>query len=133
MRETAFEAQDFLMNTIVEQKIFGCAPDNIYKASLRKLHELEDLMSFYRESSEVTLLNRKAGSEAVKISDWMILVLEQAMEVSSLSDGAFSILLAPLIQLWRKSGTENKFIKAQKLPAATWSLLIIILRRVRFQ
>ena len=108
MRETAFEEQDFLMNTIVEQKIFGHAPDSIYNASLRKLHELEGMMSFYRESSEVALLNRKAGRETVKISDWMLLVLEQAGEVSSLSDNAFSILLAPLIQLWRKSGTENK-------------------------
>ena len=103
-----FETQDFLMNTNVEQKIFSNAPDAIYKASLKKLIELENIMSFYIDASEVSLLNRNAGNNAVKLTCEMMSILEHAKTFSQLSDNAFNILLAPLVQLWRKSGAENK-------------------------
>jgi len=105
--ETIFEAQDFIMNTGVEQKIFGLAPHAIYEASVKKLHLLESMMSFYREESETTLLNRHAGKSAVKLSKEMMLILEQAQGFARFSDNAFHILLAPLVQLWRKTGAED--------------------------
>jgi thiamine biosynthesis lipoprotein len=100
---TAFEAQDFIMNTNVEQKIFSENANEIYDATVKELHRLENLMSFYKEESEVSLLNRQAGKAAVKISGEMMLILRQAKEIARLSDNAFNILLAPLVQLWRES------------------------------
>ena len=108
MAEVVFEAQDFLMNTPVEQKIFGNSPDVIYDVAVKNLNTLENMMSFYREASEVSLLNRHAGKAAVKISDELMLVLEQSQKFSMLSENSFNILLAPIVQLWKKSGTENK-------------------------
>jgi len=106
--EIMLEAQDFIMNTGVEQKIIGHAPRAIYDAVVKKLHMLEDMMSFYREKSETTRLNRQAGKEAVKLSSEMMFVLEQAQTVASLSQNAFHILLAPLVQLWRNAGARNQ-------------------------
>ena len=108
MAGDVLEMQDFLMNTVVEQKIFGVAPAAIYSASLSKLRMLEDMMSFYSESSEVSLINHNAGSAATRISAEMMLVLEQAQEYAHVSQSAFNILLAPLVQTWRKAGAENK-------------------------
>jgi len=104
----AYEAQDFLMNTNVEQKIFGDSSNAIYNTAMKELHRLENMMSFYRDVSEVSLLNRQAGKEAVKLSEDMMLVLQRAKYYSLLSAGAFNIMLSPLIQLWRKAGAENK-------------------------
>ncbi|MCL2111806.1 MAG: FAD:protein FMN transferase [Clostridiales bacterium] len=72
----SFTAQDFIMNTPVEQKNFGRAPDKIYAASAKKLHMLECAMSLYREGSEVSLLNRFAGESAVNVKSDMLTVLE---------------------------------------------------------
>jgi len=108
MMKTIFEAQDFIMNTGVEQKICGPAPRSIYEASVEKLHMLEDRMSFYRDESETSLLNRHAGKEAVKLSKDMMFILEQAQEFAYLSKNTFHILLAPLVQLWRNAGAKNK-------------------------
>jgi len=108
MIETGFEAQDFLMNTGVEQKIFGHAPHAIYGASVQKLHILERMMSFYKDESEVSLLNRYAGKKAIRLSEDMMFVLEQAQKFTLLSEKAFHILLAPLVQLWKSSGTMGK-------------------------
>jgi len=108
MSQLFFEAQDFLMNTNVEQKIFGNSVDVIYEASIRELHRLENIMSFYREASEVSLLNRCAGVDSVKLSEEMMLVLRQAKSIALHSEGAFNILLAPLIQLWKTSSEKNE-------------------------
>jgi len=105
---SVFEVEDFLMNTNVEQKIFGHAPDVIYNATLKKLYELENLMSFYRDDSEISLLNRFAGKAPVKVSGELMLILEQSQKFTILSGNAFNIMLSPIIQLWRKSGAENK-------------------------
>lgn len=107
MANVVFEAQDFLMNTPVEQKIFGTAPDATHNAALKRLHALEDMMSFYREASEVSLLNRCAGKTPVPVSDELMFVLEQSQKFSILSGYAFSIMLAPLVQLWRASAAKN--------------------------
>jgi len=105
--ETIFEAQDFIMNTGVEQKIFGHAPRAIYDVAVKNLHMLERMMSFYLDESELTLLNRYAGKQAVPLSDEMMFVLGQAQKFTQLSEGAFHMLLAPIIQLWRRAGAKN--------------------------
>ena len=96
------------MNTNVEQKIFGDNSSAIYNTALKELHRLEEMMSFYKETSEVSLLNRQAGKEAVKLSEEMMLVLQRSQYYSLLSESAFNIMLSPLIQLWKKSGKKNK-------------------------
>ncbi len=108
MSEKVYEAQAFIMNTNVEQKIIGDNANEIYCAAVKELHRLENMMSFYREASEVSLLNRKAGRESVKLSKEMMFVLQQAKHYSLLSKNAFNIMLSPLIQLWRKAGENNK-------------------------
>lgn len=108
MSEIAYEAQDFIMNTNVEQKIFSDSSNDIYRAATEELHRLENIMSFYREASEVSLLNRFAGEKAVKLSKEMMIVLEQSKNCSLLSNSSFNIMLSPLVQLWRRSGEKNE-------------------------
>ena len=102
------DRQDFIMNTAVEQKIYGDDADAIYDAALKKLIMLENMLSFYRETSEISLLNRNAGVKTVKLSDEVMLVLQQAKEFALLSENAFSIMLAPLVKIWRRAGAENR-------------------------
>jgi len=113
--EAILEAQDFIMNTGVEQKIFGTASQAIYEASVKKLHMLECMMSFYQEGSETSLLNRHAGKKAVKLSTEMMFVLEQAQGFVRLSGNAFHVLLAPLIQLWRSAGATDELPSQEEI------------------
>jgi len=106
--ESGHEAQDFIMNTNVKQKIFGKNARAIYTEAIKELHRLEQVMHFYKGTSEVALLNRYAGEKAVKISEEMMLALQQSMDVSLLSDRYFNVMLAPFVQLWRSAGQKNK-------------------------
>ena len=105
---TAYDAQDFIMNTDVKQKIFGDNSNAIYNTAVKELHRLESLMSFYQVASEVSLLNRSAGEKAVTLSKQMMFVLQQSKDYYLLSGGNFNIMLSPLIQLWRNAGENNK-------------------------
>lgn len=54
-------------------------------------HQVDEQMSRYRENSEVSRLNQNAANGPVAVSDGLFEVLEEAQEVSILSDGAFDI------------------------------------------
>lgn len=98
------EAQDFLMNTIVEQKIFGEASADAYKKAVCEVKRLESMMSFFLAESEVSKLNRVSGKGKLHLSPEVMYVFKKAYKFSELSMGAFDITLAPVIDLWRRSG-----------------------------
>jgi thiamine biosynthesis lipoprotein len=96
------------MNTVIEQRIFADSAESIYKRSLAELHRIEDMMSFYRESSEVSSVNRYASSQAVKVSEETMHVLAKAKEYALFSKEAFNIMNAPLVQMWKEYGGMDK-------------------------
>lgn len=57
-------------------------------------------------SSEVSKLNNSNG-EPVLVSDELILMLEESVKISELSDGLFDITIYPLSELWGFSSLSN--------------------------
>lgn len=98
------ETQDFLMNTVVEQKIYSENPEKVYQKTVGEIKRLEKLMSFFIETSDVSIMNRSAGKEKVKIHADVMTILRKSLEISKISKGAFDITLAPVIDLWRSCG-----------------------------
>jgi len=63
--------------------------------------QVNNLLSSYVASSEVSRLNRSGGREC-HISGQTAAVLRRALEISDLTGGAFDITAGPLIKLWKK-------------------------------
>ncbi|OPX43967.1 thiamine biosynthesis lipoprotein ApbE precursor [Ruminiclostridium hungatei] len=103
-----FETQDYFMNTIVEQKIYCKNPIDVYKKVVNEINRLENLMSFFKEDSDISKLNEVAGKEKVNLSSEVIHVLSEAYKFSELSNGAFDITLAPVIDYWRHCGRLDR-------------------------
>jgi thiamine biosynthesis lipoprotein ApbE len=55
----------------------------------RLIDQLEDQLSFYRETSEVSRINRAAPGTAIRVSDATLACLLTALEVAAASGGAF--------------------------------------------
>ncbi|UCD52781.1 MAG: FAD:protein FMN transferase [Phycisphaerales bacterium] len=68
---------------------------------------VDELMSDYREDSELSRVNRQAFAEPVQVSEETFAVLEKAKEYSALSGGAFDVTIGPLGDLWRAAGDAN--------------------------
>ena len=78
------------------------------EAGMAELRRLDAMMSVYKDTSEISRVNRAAGKEPVRVSSEMIEVVEQAAVVSKLSGGVFDISVGPLVGLWQthlKEGT----------------------------
>ncbi|WP_205410170.1 FAD:protein FMN transferase [Acetivibrio cellulolyticus] len=111
--ERLIEKQDYFMSTIVTQKIYGHNSLEAYNNVLVEIQELENLMSFFKDSSDVSILNRMAGKGVVKLSKKTIDVLACAKDHENICRGAFDITIAPIIDLWRRCGRLSK-IPGQK-------------------
>lgn len=59
-----------------------------------EFERINQLMSPYISSSELSILNREAATSAVQVSDELYQLIRQAKQVSELSNGAFDITFA---------------------------------------
>ena len=85
------------------------------EAAFEQLRNIEALMSYHRDDSEIANVNRNAYKEPVKVSKQTFEVLQKAIEFSKLSDGAFDITVGPLMDLWRQADEANAVPTDDKL------------------
>lgn len=65
-----------------------------------ELDSVELLTSTYKEDSELSKFNSNPSIEWVAVSAELCDVVEQALELSRQTDGAFDITVGPLVNLW---------------------------------
>lgn len=96
------------------------------EAAFGEIDRLEALMSSFKPESEVSRINRAAGTAAVAVSPEVFEVIARSLEISRASGGAFDISFAPLGDLWKDSGVEPVRVPepaavAAKLKLVGWS------------
>lgn len=103
--------EEFIFNTRVYQYI-ALDGDNgkkiIDKASFI-MHAFEEKLSFFKENSEVSLINKNAGIRFVKVSKETFEIIKKAKYYSKITNGFFDITVAPLMELW-KINSENPIV-----------------------
>ncbi len=79
------------------------------EAAFDKLVEVDEMMSDYRDDSELSVVNRDAFAGPVEVSDELFTVLKASVDYSRKTQGAFDITVGPVVELWRrmeKDGTR---------------------------
>lgn len=107
----------------VKARIRLWAPDDrtagaAFGRAFDRLDQVEQALSDYRPSSELSAVNRAAGSEAVRIGPDLLAVLERAVDLGVASDGAFDVTAGPLIDLWRESRRTGLAAEPSRLALA---------------
>lgn len=110
-----------VMGTVAH--IVAVAPDvptaqRAIEAGFDTLERIEKMMSDYDPHSELSALNRQAFDKPVAVSEELFEVISAAVEVSRLSQGAFDITIAPVVQLWRRAKQAAVAPTEQELAAA---------------
>ncbi len=89
-------------------KILRAAAAKLYiEPAFTEIEKVDELMSDYKSSSEISELNQDGFRRAVVVSKSTYEVLQRGIEFSKLSDGAFDITIGPLVDLWRSAGEAN--------------------------
>jgi len=78
------------------------------EAGMAEVRRFDDMMSLYKDSSEITEINRAAGKRPVRVSPEMIEIVEKAAEISLRSGGVFDVTVGPLVVLWQMRLKEGK-------------------------
>jgi thiamine biosynthesis lipoprotein len=69
-------------------------------AALDEARRLDEMLSNYKPSSELSEVNRRAAKGPVGVSDELFRLLETCDEYSRASEGTFDITVGPLMKVW---------------------------------
>jgi thiamine biosynthesis lipoprotein len=77
------------------------------EAAFEVQQRIEALMSYHREDSELSTVNRDAAERPVTVDPLTFEVLRRSVHFSEVSDGAFDVTVGPLVDLWKAAGEAN--------------------------
>lgn len=95
-----------LMGTVVEVTVMDAGsskPDEAARAAFDEIKRLEKILSSYDPESDVSRVS-SSGPSMVKVSQEAIEVVEEALRVAHLSNGAFDPTIGALKTVWGYSG-----------------------------
>lgn len=106
------------MGTLFRVTVFAASPSEARAAcdaAFARGRELDARLSDYREDSE---LNRLCRAGEIAASTDLFRVMERALAIARVSDGAFDPTVGPLTRLWRASVRTRSLPDAATLAAA---------------
>jgi FAD:protein FMN transferase len=98
-----FLYRQLLMDTTVELRFDGSDPreaEQLKDAVFGEMARLERLLSRTVEDSDVSLINSRAGLAPAAVNPETMALIETALAYGRLSEGAFDITVAPLLDRW---------------------------------
>lgn len=78
------------------------------REALDEVDRVEDLLTVFRETSEVSLVNRRAATEAVRVSPQLFGLLRLCERLRRETGGAFDVTSGPLTRCWGFLGREGR-------------------------
>ena len=105
-----YKRSQVLMGTVVEITVAAQnekSAEEAMTAAFKEIRRLEEIMSTYIPSSDISRVNAAAGLSPVKVHRDLILVVKKALEFARVSGGAFNIALGPAIDLWNVTESDR--------------------------
>ena len=125
-----FKEQHAIMGTLIQVELWSEHTDtarHAIKAVIDEMHRIDQLMSPYKETSELSYINREAASSPLAISTELFQLIQQAEKISQISNGAFDISFASIGHLYnyRKNIKPDTTIINQQLTAVNYKNIIL--------
>lgn len=109
---------DFMMDTFVTQHWEGKNSQACYEEIKAMLEQGENMLSAYKEGSEILMLSQSSEKNPVKLSPQVFSILEKSKELSLKTGGKFDITIAPLVKLWDVTGKSPTIPKKEEIEKA---------------
>jgi FAD:protein FMN transferase len=107
------------MGTLVSITAVGRSHDDAMKAitaGFQEIKRLEQLLSTWIPTSELSKVNAAAGRSTVQVSLETMTVVRKSLQVAEMTDGAFNIAIGPAVDAWNISA-EPRLPTAEELAA----------------
>lgn len=103
----------YALGTIINLKVNGSNAETAINEAIEKLNDIDDKMSAFKDHSEISKINSKAGIAGEVVSEDTYSVVKSAAAYSEILEGTFDPTIRPLITLWN-IGTDK-----EKIPGKT--------------
>lgn len=107
------------MGTLVSITAVAHSHEEANEAITVGFHEikrLEQLLSTWMSSSELSKVNAAAGKSAVKVSLETMAVVRKSLQIAEMTEGAFNIAIGPAVDAWNISA-EPRLPTSEELAA----------------
>lgn len=86
--------------------------------AVAEITRIEKLISSWDTNSQTSAINRNAGIKAVKVDAELFQLIERAMGISKLTDGAFDISYASMDRIWQFDGSMTAMPSEEEITAS---------------
>ena len=76
--------------------------------AVEEIKRIERLISSWDSHSQTSLINKNAGSNPVKVDKELFDLIDRAIKISQLTDGAFDISYASMDRVWKFDGSMTE-------------------------
>lgn len=125
-----YSRDEAIMGTVVRVELWhddATAAGEAMAAVMAEMHRVDARMSPYKESSELSRINREAARAPVKLSPEMAEIIARSIEFSELSGGAFDITFSSVGYLYdyRRHVKPSEADLARNLPGINYRHLLL--------
>lgn len=86
--------------------------------AISEVKRIENLISDWIPTTEISQVNKNAGIKPVKVNNEVFSLVERALQISKLTDGAFDISYASMDKIWKFDGSMKKMPTADEIKAS---------------
>ncbi|QHI36250.1 FAD:protein FMN transferase [Kordia antarctica] len=86
--------------------------------AVAEITRIENLISSWDSNSQTSEINRNAGIKPVKVDKELYDLIERAIHISKLTDGAFDISYASMDRIWKFDGSVTEMPKESVIKAS---------------
>lgn len=98
-----FQQSRYAMGTIFSIYLYATdhlQADALFQAAFEEIERLDETLSNYRSSSELSRINRLAARDVVTTDPEVFDLIATALDFSERSQGAFDVTVGPLMRAW---------------------------------
>lgn len=108
----SYECTNFAMGTYIQQTAYGKNGEKAAQEAAKKIGELENLISWRINDSDINKINSAAGSEWKTINPKTTQLLKTSLDVAKKSKGAFDPTILPITSMWDFGG-DNQHVPSK--------------------
>ncbi len=107
----------FAMNTLIRMTAYT-KDDKLIDDAYILLAELDNQLSMYNPSSDISRINSQAGLQSVRVPDSVVEVVKASRRLYDATSGVFNPLIGAVTRLWKINRADNTIPSSESLERA---------------